>query len=70
MIALAISVGATWGGMFIDGAYPWVWILLAVQLISLVVGVVFLVRFVRAQRDDYWRERGRGPRDPARPRGA
>ncbi|MHA7274539.1 hypothetical protein ACX80Z_14025 [Arthrobacter sp. TMT4-20] len=35
------------------------WVVLAVQAVVVVSLVVFLVRVVRKQRNDYWRERGR-----------
>ena len=38
---------------------PWVWILLAFQVVVLVIAIAYLLRFLRAQRDDYWRERGK-----------
>jgi uncharacterized membrane protein len=40
------------------------WILLAIQAIVLVIAIVYLVRFVLKQRDDYWRERGKDPKRP------
>jgi uncharacterized membrane protein len=43
---------------------PWDWILLAFQAIVLVVTVSYLVKFVRKQRDDYWREHGKDPKHP------
>jgi phosphatidylserine synthase len=43
---------------------PWEWIVVAIQAILTVALVVYLVRFVRKQRDDYWRERGKDPRHP------
>jgi Ca2+/H+ antiporter len=43
---------------------PWVWISLGLQIIVTVAMLVYLVRFVRHQRDDYWRERGKDPRHP------
>jgi len=42
----------------------WVWIRLAFQIVFTVGMVVYLVRVVRKQRDDYWRERGEDPRHP------
>jgi hypothetical protein len=37
---------------------------MAVQAVLSVAMVVYLVRFVRKQRDDYWRERGKDPKHP------
>jgi uncharacterized membrane protein len=45
-------------------APPWEWIVMAVQAVLSVAMVVYLVRFVRKQRDDYWRERGKDPKHP------
>ncbi len=67
MIALTVSLGATWAGILVDGDSPWFWVLLAIQAVALIVAVIFLVRFVRAQRDEYWKERGRDPRNPSQP---
>jgi hypothetical protein len=41
---------------------PWEWIVVAIQAIFTVAMVVYLVRFVRKQRDDYRRERGKDPK--------
>lgn len=65
VIAFMISMGATWAGILLSGESPWFWVALAIQLISLVVALVYLVRFMRSRRDDYWRERGRDPRNPS-----
>jgi carbon starvation protein CstA len=46
---------------------PWVWIGVVVQAVALIVLITCLIRFVRIQRDDYWSERGRDPRNPDRP---
>jgi hypothetical protein len=46
---------------------PWEWVrwsLLAIQAIVLVIAVVYLVRYLREQLDDYWRERGTEPNHP------
>jgi uncharacterized membrane protein len=45
-------------------AAPWEWIVTAVQAVLSVALVVYLVRFVGKQRDDYWRERGKDPKHP------
>ena len=50
MISLALKV-------FLNGVEPWSWM-------AVVIGVLLLVRVVRGQRDDYWRERGRGTKGP------
>jgi uncharacterized membrane protein len=42
----------------------WEWIIVVFQALITVAMVVYLVRFVRKQRDDYWRERGKVPRHP------
>lgn len=66
-IALVISLVAVWAGILVGSDSPWFWVLLATQVIAVIASVVFLVRLVRAQRDEYWKERGRDPRNPARP---
>lgn len=43
---------------------PWEWSIVVIQGILTVAMVVYLVRLVRKQRDDYWRERGKDPRHP------
>jgi hypothetical protein len=43
---------------------PWEWIVVGAQAIVVVAMLVYLVRFVRKQRDDYWRERGKDPKHP------
>ncbi|MCB5276004.1 hypothetical protein BJG92_03559 [Arthrobacter sp. SO5] len=43
---------------------PWEWIVAATQVILTVAMGIYLVRFVRKQRDDYWRERGKDPKHP------
>ena len=40
------------------------WVLLAFQVIVLVTVMVYFVRFLREQKDDYWRERGKDPKHP------
>jgi hypothetical protein len=40
------------------------WSLLAFQAIVLVTATVYFVRFLREQRSDYWRERGKDPKHP------
>lgn len=45
-------------------AGPWDWIVIVLQFIAAVAMVVYVVRFVRTQRDDYWRERGKDPKRP------
>ena len=64
----AIVLGCS--ALLIFGSIPelrtglWVWIRLAFQTVFTVGMVVYLVRIVRKQRDDYWRERGKDPRHP------
>lgn len=67
MIALVTSLVAVWAGMLVDSDSVWYWVLLAVQVVAVIVSITFLVRLVRAQRDEYWTERGRDPRNPTRP---
>lgn len=43
---------------------PWIWITLGLQSIVTVTMLVYLGRFVRNQRNDYWRERGKNPKHP------
>jgi hypothetical protein len=40
------------------------WVLVAFQVIVLVTVMVYFVRFLREQKDDYWRERGKDPKHP------
>ena len=42
----------------------WEWIIVVIQGLTTVAMVVYLVWFVRKQRDDYWRERGKDPKHP------
>lgn len=65
--ALLVSGVATWAAIFLSDMQPWNWIAMAIQFVSLLIGLVYLVRFIRGQRDDYWRERGRDPKDPTKP---
>ena len=46
---------------------PWSWLLLGIVIVLGVVSIVLLARFVLQQRDDYWREHGRDPRNPSAP---
>ncbi len=43
---------------------PWIWITPGLQSIVTVTMLVYLGRFVRNQRNDYWRERGKNPKHP------
>lgn len=43
---------------------PWSWALSVLQIVVTVTMLIYLGRFVRKQRDDYWRERGKDPRHP------
>ncbi|MDQ0680550.1 putative membrane protein [Arthrobacter pascens] len=42
----------------------WEWIIIVLQGLITVAMVVYLVWFVRKQRDDYWLERGKDPKHP------
>lgn len=42
------------------------WLPVAVQVVATVTFVACLARVVLDQRDDYWKERGRDPKDPRR----
>jgi uncharacterized membrane protein len=42
----------------------WEWVFLGLYAIVLVGMLTYLVKFVRRQRDDYWRERGKVPKHP------
>lgn len=50
-------------GEFRDKWQPFIVIVQGLLTVSL---VVYLAWFVRKQRDDYWRERGKDPRHPER----
>lgn len=56
VISLALKV-------FLNGVDPWSWVAVGFQGLAVVIGVLLLVRVVRSQRDDYWRERGKGTSD-------
>jgi Ca2+/H+ antiporter len=60
--AVAVILIPTWIPALRTG--PWEWIIISLQAIVTVAMVVYLVRFVRKQRDDYWRERGKDPKHP------
>jgi heme/copper-type cytochrome/quinol oxidase subunit 2 len=62
MGALVVSLIPPWIPVLRTGT--WGLIILAVQIVIVVAVVVLLVRFVRKQRDDYWRERGKDPKHP------
>ena len=49
-----------------DGAGPWLWIGVAVQVVAAITLVACLVSVVRGQRDDYWKGRGHDTRNPGR----
>jgi hypothetical protein len=50
--------------IFLNGVEPWPWIALGLEGAAAVIVVVLLVRLVRGQRDDFWRERGKDPKHP------
>lgn len=67
-VAMVVLVIVSLAGRLLhDTEGPWVWSGVVVQGVALIVLITCLIRFVRGQRDDYWRERGRDPRDPGRP---
>ncbi|MBG6192337.1 Ca2+/H+ antiporter [Arthrobacter sp. CAN_A212] len=43
---------------------PWEWVVVVMQAALAVAMVVYLVKFVRKQRDDYWREHGKDRKLP------
>lgn len=65
---LAVVIAVTF--FLIPGWLPaefrsrWEWIIATIQCIAAMAMVVYLVWFVRRQRDDYWRERGKDPKHP------
>lgn len=69
LVALAAAV-LTFATFLIQLVIPgsrteqWGWILQAIQTAVTVAMVIYLVRLVRKQRDDYWRERGKDPKHP------
>lgn len=66
-VAMVVLVGASLARQLLnDTEGPWVWIGAVVQAVALILLITCLVRFVRMQRDDYWRERGRDSRNPDR----
>ena len=64
--AVGLAVAVSWIRTFIPAlrTEQWGWILLAFQAIVLVIVIAYFVRFLRGQRDDYWRERGKDPKHP------
>ena len=42
----------------------WEWVIAICQSIAAIAAVVYVAWFVRRQRDEYWRERGKDPRHP------
>ena len=58
VISLALKV-------FLNGVEPWSWVAVGFQGVAVVIGVLLLVRVVRGQRDDYWRDRGKGTSGPS-----
>jgi hypothetical protein len=64
--AVGLAVAVSWLRTFVPALRTelWGWILLAVQAIVLVIVIAYFVRFLRGQRDDYWRERGKDPKHP------
>lgn len=61
---LCLLIASLFLRALVDGDSPWVWVGVVIQAIAVVTVVVYLVRAVRRQRGDYWKERGRNPRDP------
>jgi membrane protein YdbS with pleckstrin-like domain len=57
VISLALKV-------FLNDVGLWSIIALGFQSIAVVIMVVLLVRIIRGQRDDYWRERGNDRKHP------
>lgn len=41
----------------------WEWVGVGMTVVAAIIVVSGLVRLVRRQRDDYWRERGHGPQN-------
>lgn len=67
-VAVLVLVAANQVTRFlVDAEGPWVWLGIIFQALALVILITCLVKFVRGQRDDYWRERGRDPRNPDQP---
>ena len=69
LAAILVSAASTWVTSFVpeETAAFWYWLVRILQTAAIVVGIVFLVRYVLAQRDDYWRERNRNPKGPTQP---
>lgn len=42
---------------------PWEWVGVGMTVVAVIIVFTGLVRMVRKQRDDYWRERGHGRQD-------
>ena len=67
LVALVLSAGAVVlipARLSAESRDQWEWIIVVIQALITVAVVVYLVRFVRKQRDDYWRERGKDPKHP------
>jgi heme/copper-type cytochrome/quinol oxidase subunit 4 len=63
-MAVAVTVFLIPGWLPAEFRSRWEWIIVTIQGIGVVAIVVYLVWFVRKQRDDYWRERGKDPKHP------
>ncbi|MHA7175759.1 hypothetical protein ACX80D_03825 [Arthrobacter sp. Sr24] len=63
-VALGFMVTSLALKVFLNGVEPWSWMAAGFQGLAVVIGVLLLVRVVRGQRDDYWRERGKGTNGP------
>ncbi|WP_315914649.1 hypothetical protein [Arthrobacter sp. lap29] len=57
IISLALKV-------FLDDVSPWSIVALGFQVLAVVIMIVLLVRTVRGQRDEYWKERANRPKNP------
>lgn len=64
-VALGLMVISLALKAFLNGIEPWSWVAVGCQGLAVVIGVLLLVRVVRGQRDDYWRERGKGTSGPS-----
>jgi Flp pilus assembly pilin Flp len=63
-VVLAVTVFLIPAWLPVDLRDQWEWIIIVLQGLITVGMVVYVVWFVRKQRDDYWLERGKDPKHP------
>jgi uncharacterized membrane protein YcjF (UPF0283 family) len=56
LLFMAIGLIAIWSNAFFRGSEILTWIFLGVAAIALVLGITVLVKSLRRQRHEYWKE--------------